>query len=221
MAGRTSAALFFVALMGCGEARALTLYRVELKGGGVVFAESKPEAEGATLVFRSSPQGILVALRASGVARVVPIDSLDKAPLDLGGAVVRSPAFTGGAAPPPVPLESTAPTAPPPAPRRYAPGDDQPGNRVAFPVSRDDLLPGNYRPYPAGPGGQTAPLPLLADGAATPKAGLLAEPPHAIVVEDPPCTLNRSVSPPGLAFAEYPRVDDQTPKAAAKLDVPF
>ena len=191
----------------------MTIYRVELAGGGVVFAENEPKLSGQTLVFRSSPQGILVALRRSEVARVERIEADNKPPVDLGKATLKKLAerrlavqaqIRSGAEPP---VEE-------PEYRRYLPGDDHPGNRVAFPVSRDDLLPGNYRPFPVGPGGQSGDAPMIKEGRGVPKAGSLREPPMAIRLADPPATANIQVPAAPLVFSEKPHIDELLPAAA-------
>jgi hypothetical protein len=207
-------------------ARGLTIYRLELVGGGVVFAESEPKPSGMNFVFRSAPQGILVALRRSDVARVEQIDAENKPPLDLGGATLKQVA-----APKPAalqaqdnrrgwdPLEEAgifgAHDGPPRDGalsrfgRRYPQkGDDMPGNRVPFPVSRDDLMYGNYRAFPAANGGQSGPPPMIEEGRGTPKAGSLAEPPKVIHFASPPASPNMQVPAAPLVYSEKPHIDD-------------
>jgi hypothetical protein len=194
---------------------AITIYRVELAGGGVVFAENEPKPSGQTLVFRSSPQGILVALRRSEVARVERIEADNKPPVDFGKATLKRVATARpGALHAQNPLERQEPPAEEVEYRRYLPGDDHPGNRVAFPVSRDDLLPGNYRPFPAGPGGQSGDAPKIKEGRGVPKAGSLREPPMAIRLADPPATANIQVPAAPLVFSEKPHIDELLPAAA-------
>ncbi|MGH9369187.1 MAG: hypothetical protein ACRD3M_16115 [Thermoanaerobaculia bacterium] len=191
-------------------ARALTIYRVELVGGGVVFAESAPKPSGATLVFRSAPQGILVALRRSEVARVEIIEADNKPPLDLGRATIKQVAAPRPAIPAHAAAETAGDSMPAKAPaiRHYPVGDDQPGRSVAFPASRDDLLPGNYRPFPAGRGGQSGPLPMIEEGRGVPKAGSLQEPPKAIQLPEPPASANIQVPVAPLVYSEKPHVDE-------------
>jgi hypothetical protein len=205
----------------------LTIYRLELVGGGVVFAESEPNLSGTTLVFRSSPQGILVALRRSDVARVEQMEADNKPPLDLGRATLKQVAAPKPAAlqrrpfvenPGIGPTSDSSPSWAPkmPAYRRYPQGDSMPGNRVAFPVSRDDLLPGNYREFPAGRGGQSGPPPMIEEGRGTPKAGSLAEPPKALQFPEPPASANIQVPAAPLVSSEKPHIDEiQSPKTTA------
>ena len=196
------------------SASGLTIYRVELAGGGVLFAESEPRIRGNTFVFRSAPQGNLVSLRRSDVARIEVVDSPNKPSLDLGRATARHAAAPGAAAaqekvePRPggawwaearAANGSTRPG--------YAAGDEQPGRTVAFPVSRDDLLPGNYRPFPAGPGGQSGPAPVMSEGQGVPKAGSLKEAPQVIHLPDAPTSSNMQVPAPPLVYSEKPHVD--------------
>ena len=204
----------------------LTIYRLELVEGGVVFAENEPKPSGTTLVFRSSPQGILVALRRSDVARVEQIEADNKPPLDLGRATVKQVAAPKPAA---LPSGDSSPSWAPkmPAYRSQPQGDDMPGNRVAFPVSRDDLLPGNYRPFPTAngvvhhrgdpPGGvQSGPPPMIEEGRGTPKAGSLAEPPKALQFPEPPASPNMQVPVAPLVYSEKPHIDDaESPKTPA------
>lgn len=228
--------LLLCGLLLAAAAPALTIYRIELVGGGVVFAENEPKPSGATLVFRSSPQSILVALRRSEVANVEQIEADNKPPVDLGRATMKQVA-----APKPPGLQArTRPSeklfveaggaglsddsAPSwalkmPAYRGYPQGDDQPGNRVAFPVSRDDLLPGNYRPFPVGRGGQSGDPPMLQEGNGLPKAGSLQEPPKAMLFADPPATSNRQIPAAPLVFSEKPHIDE-LPSSPAAVIVP-
>lgn len=213
-------------------AHGLTIYRLELVGGGVVFAENEPKPSGTTLVFRSSPQGILVALRRSDVARVEQIEADNKPPLDLGRATPKQVAA-------PKPAGKTSEDAgifgahdgaTPDGPlsqfsrRNLQRGDDIPGNRVAFPVSRDDLFFGNYRPFPAAngvlhhlgdvPGGvrpEGVPPPMIEEGRGTPKAGSLAEPPKALQFPEPPASQNPQVPTAPLLYSEKPHIDDAEP----------
>lgn len=201
----------------------LTIYRVELVGGGVVFAENEPKPSGTTLVFRSSPQGILVALRRSDVARVEQIEADNKPPLDLGRATLKQDAAPKPAA---LPGGDSAPSWAPKRPvyPRYSQGDDQPGNRVAFPVSPNDLLPGNYRAFPVAnavvhhrgdvPGGvrpEGGPPPMIEEGLGTPKAGSLAEPPKVVQFANPPASPNMQVPVAPLVYSEKPHIDDAEP----------
>ena len=190
----------------------MTIYRVELVGGGVVFAENEPKPSGTTLVFRSSPQGTLVALRRSEVARVERIESDNKPQVDLGQATLKKVAAARPTAhEAQSPLERQEPPGEEPEYRRYLPGDDHPGNRVAFPVSRDDLLPGNYRPFPAGRGGNSGDAPVIEEGRGIPKAGSLLEPPNAVQLANPPANPNMQVPTAPLVYSEKPRVDETRP----------
>ena len=213
-------ALFVVGLLLAGIARGWTFYRLDLVGGGVVFSEEEPKASGGNLVFRMAPQGILVTLRRTEVVRVEQIESENRPPLDLGGATTKQP---------PAPKSERArdrrrdvaaggsPSWSPkmPAYRGYAQGDDMPGNRVAFPVSRDDLLPGNYRAFPAGHGGQSGDAPMLEEGRGLPKAGSLAEPPKVLQFWEPPNGANVQVPTVPLVFSEKPRVEQNPSNPAA------
>jgi hypothetical protein len=212
---------------------ALTIYRIELVGGGVVFAENEPKASGTTLVFRSSPQSILVALRRSDVARVEQIEADNKPPVDLGKATLKQVAapnsnaarariraseklfVDAGGAGSSDEILSWAPKMS--AYRGYPWGDDQPGNRVAFPVSRDDLLPGNYRPFPVGRGGQSGDPPMIQEGRGLPKAGSLQEPPKAMLFPDPPSTANVQAPAAPLVFSERPHTDEVLSPPAAVI----
>jgi hypothetical protein len=200
----------------------LTIYRVELVGGGVVFAENEPKPSRTTLVFRSSPQGNLVALRRSEVARVERIEADNKPPLDLGRGALKQ-----GATPAALPAQTRSSWKPADDGRRYPQrGDEIPGNRVAFPVSRDDLLYGNYRAFPganaelhhlgdAPGGGQSGPPPLIVEGRGIPIAGSLGEPPKAIQLPGPPTGPNVQAPVAPLVFSEKPHIDEiQTPNPA-------
>ena len=209
-------------LLWCGSAAGLTLYRIELTDGSVIFAESQPTQNGATLSFQSSPQGTLVALRRSEVARIIQIESLNKAPLDLGGTSLKRAVVGVPSIPSRRPsVEGASSPGDSARSRSYGAGDYRPGSRVAFPAARDDLLPGNYNPYPAGPGGQTAPPPMLAEDIGVPKAGTLREPPQVILLQDPPAATNVQVPAPPIIYAEKPHVDEEAKtKKAPKNDVP-
>jgi hypothetical protein len=198
------------------SAPGLTVYRVELVCGGVVFAENQPKVSGSTYVFRSAPQGNLVSLRRSEVARVEAVETLNRPPLDLGRATVKE---AGAPGVPVVPAkveprpggvrwaEARAAAAAKGMRPGYAPGDDQPGRTVAFPVSRDDLLPGNYRPFPAAPGGQSGPAPTMAEGQGVPKAGSLQEPVKVIQLPNAPASANMQLPAPPLVYSDKPHVD--------------
>jgi hypothetical protein len=221
------AAAVLGSLLWCGSAAGLTLYRIELTNGGVIFAESQPTPNGAVLSFLSSPQGTLVGLRRSEVARIIQMENLNRAPLDLGGASLKRAVVGVPVGVPSVPsrrlsVEETSSPSGSVRSRGYGAGDYTPGNRVAFPVSRDDLLPGNYSPYPAGRGGQTGPPPMLREGMGVPKAGTLREPPEAILLHDAPTAANMQVPAPALIYDEKPHVDEKAKaKKSPSADVPF
>src|ERR1017187_6115802 len=78
-----------VALAVCEPALSLIVYRVELVGGGVVFAQEAPKVSGDRIVFLTSPQGSLVSMKRSEISRVEAIETENKPPPDFGGPKLR------------------------------------------------------------------------------------------------------------------------------------
>jgi hypothetical protein len=86
----------------------------------------------------------------------------------------------------------------------------EPGKTISFPVSADDLNPGNYEPFPVAPGGQSGPPPAYREGQTVGKAGSLQEPPRIINLGDTPKRANEKLQAPGLVFSERPSVERPT-----------
>jgi hypothetical protein len=203
--------LAFVLLGICQAASGLTIYRIELVGGGVVFAQDPPKGSGDRIVFLTSPQGSLVSMKRSEVSRVEAIETENKPAPDYGNAKLREPLIRIRKADP---LEAPSMKSgwdagwkPPRSNWASMTTGRDPGLTIAFPVSADDLKPGNYEPFPAAPGGQSGPPPAYREGQTIPTAGSLRAPPGVIHSGEMPKRANEKRPAPGLDFSEKPRVD--------------
>lgn len=195
----------------CQAASGLTIYRVELVGGGVVFAQDSPKISGGRIVFLTSPQGSLVSMKRSEVSRIEAIETENKPPPDFGNAKLREPL---------VRIRKTDPLEPPSMKSGWDSGwkpprsswasmttGRDPGRTIPFPASANDLKPGNYEPFPVAPGGQSGPPPAYREGQTIPKAGSLREPPGVIHSGEMPKRANEKRQAPGLDFSERPAIE--------------
>ena len=153
------------------------LYRVELKGGSVVFAVDKPRESGATLLFRLHPNGQLTSIRKSEVVRVTVVPARASTPAAAGlrpGDQVVLGATGGGSARAGAPAAAAARPAGEgsrPGERRdgtalfnsdraYQPEWDSrqvPGLNMAYPAAPNDYREGYTLAYPPASAVQTAP----------------------------------------------------------------
>ncbi len=190
---------------------AVTVYRVELVGGGVVFAQDKPRVSAGRLVFLSSPQGTLVSMKQAEVARIEAIETANRPSPDFGNAKLRQAFVTirpdSPRDKPSLGIAWDSGCKPPRSKWASIKTGREPGKTIPFPVSADDLKPGNYEPFPVAPGGQSGPPPAYREGQTIPKAGSLREPPRVIHLGDMPKRANEKGQAPGLVFSEVPSVE--------------
>src|ERR1017187_3043131 len=203
--------LVLLTLAICEPSLALTVYRVNLVGGGVIFAQDSPRISGDRIVFLTSPQGSLVSMKRSEVSHHGAIETENKPPPDFGGAKLRDPLVKIRKADP---LEAPSMRSawdsgwrPPRSNWASMKTGREPGKTIPFPVSADDLKPGNYEPFPVAPGGQSGPPPVYREGQTIAKAGSLQEPPPVIHLGDMPKRANEKWQAPGLVFSERPTVE--------------
>lgn len=202
-------ASMLLAVSSAGAAR--TVYRIELVGGSVLFAQEAPKISGDRLVFLSAPQGSLVSMKKSEVSKIEAIETENTPPPDYGSAKLHSN-LSGIRPAGPLDRPSThegwdAGWKPPRSRWASMKTGREPGKTIAFPVSSDDLKPGNYEPFPVAPGGQSGPPPAYVEGRTVPKAGSLQEPPKGIQFGDAPKRANEKVAAPALVFSQPPGVE--------------
>jgi hypothetical protein len=152
---------------------AVTLYRIEVAGNQVLWAQDKPRDNGTTLSFHRYPGGLLVSLRKADVRSVTP------SKLPAGEAKAQRPSgqviLIGTTAPVAAAISPTGgtPSAEPLAPgerkdgtallnpdRAYKPEWDSkqvPGMNIGFPNSPNDYREGKTYAYPPAPATQAAP----------------------------------------------------------------
>jgi len=159
-------------------AAAAPLYRIDLKGGGVVWTAAPPRASGAVLLFTLHPRGPLTSVKRAEVMRVVEVavETAASAPAGLrpGGHIVLG---STGRGTPGVDAAARSPASPPagagPRPgelrdgtalfnpdRAYRPEWDSrqvPGLNMGLPNSPDDYKEGLTVAFPPASAVQAAP----------------------------------------------------------------
>jgi hypothetical protein len=164
-----AAALLFSAVsVAAGQA----LYRIEFAGKGVLWSREAPRTQKGQLLFRRHPDGILMTVKKSDVARVVAVtfEEPPSAALRPGeqkdiGVTARVMASAGtaptaGGAQPLRPGETPEGKAVLNPDRDYRPGWDStrvPGSSEPFPASRGDYREGRSFAYPPGTATQASP----------------------------------------------------------------
>jgi hypothetical protein len=163
-------------------------------------------------------------MKRSDVVRIEAVETENKPPPEFGEAKLRNALVKIRKADPlEAPTKSSAWDTgwkPPRSKWASMKTGREPGKTIPFPVSADDLKPGNYEPFPVAPGGQSGPPPAYREGQTIPKAGSLQEPPRAIHLGDVPKRANEKWQAPGFVFSERPALERSPLPVSAPPAIP-